>query len=75
MIQLYGVLVHDSMLTSEDEKNLVKIPESLLNQKVKWNYQLGDQDHLHTQVQFRKKDNLLKCQGSIQNFGKFKLMR
>jgi len=27
------------------------------------------QDHIQVQVQFRKKDNLLKCQGGSQNFG------
>ena len=44
------------------EKNLVKILESLLNQKVKGNYQLDVQDHFQAQVQFREKDNLPKCQ-------------
>ena len=28
-----------------------------------------DQDHIHAQVQFRKKDNLPKYQGGSQNFG------
>ena len=54
------------------EKNLVKIPKSLLNQKVKWNHQLEVHDHF--QVQFWEKDNLPKCQGGVQNLGKFKWM-
>ena len=39
-----------------------------MNQKVKWNYQLVDQDHIHTQIQFWKKYNLPKYQGGSQNF-------
>ena len=35
---------------------------------MKWNYQLEIQDHFQAQVQFRKKDNSPKCQGSFQNF-------
>ena len=46
VIQLHSVLVQDSMLTPEYEKNQVKIPESLLNQTVKRNYQLVDWDHM-----------------------------
>ena len=41
---------------------MVKIPESLLNQKVKWNHQHKVQDHFQAQVQFQEKDNLPKCQ-------------
>ena len=54
------------MLTLKYEKNLVKIPESLLNQKEKWNSQLEVQDHFQAQVQFREKDNLPKCQCDFQ---------
>ena len=61
------------MLTSEYEKNIVKIPESLLNQKAKWNYQLVDQDHILSQVQFREKDNLPKCQHDSRNFGQVQM--
>ena len=39
-----------------------------MNKKVKWNYQLVDQDHIHSQVKLRKKDNLPKYQGGFQNF-------
>ena len=49
-------MIQDSMLTPEHEKNLVKIPESLLNL----------QDHFQAQVQFREKDNLPKCQCDFQ---------
>ena len=73
VIRFYGVLVQDSMLTPEYKKNLVKILESLLNQKVKWNYQLVDQDHILTQVQFREKDNLPKYQHGSQNFGQVQM--
>jgi len=45
------------------EKKMVKIPGSLLNQKVKRNHQREVQDHFQAQVQFREKDNLPKCQG------------
>ena len=73
VIQFHGILVQDSMFTPEYKKNLVKIPESLLNQKVKWNYQLEIQDHFQAQVQFLKKDNLPKCQGGSQNFGQVQM--
>jgi len=32
------------------------------------NYQFEIQDHIHTQVQFQKMDNLLKCQYGSQKF-------
>ena len=51
------------------EKNLVKIPESLLNQKVKRNYQLEVQDYFQAQVQFREKDNLPTWQSDFQTLG------
>ena len=47
---------------------MVKLPESLLNQKAKWKYQLKVQDHFQAQVQFWEKDNLPKCQGGFQDF-------
>ena len=55
------------MLTPEFEKNLVKIPESLLNQKVKWNHQHEVSDHIHVQFQFQERDNLSECQCDFQN--------
>jgi len=63
VIQFHGILVHDSMLTPE---YLIKISESLLNQKVKWNHQLEAQDHFHIQFQFQERDNLPKCQCDFQ---------
>ena len=40
----------------------------ILNQRVNWSHQLEVQDHFQAQVQFWKKDNLLKCQGDFQDF-------
>ena len=52
---------------------MVKISESLLNQKVKWNYQLEVQDYFQAQIQFREKDNLLKSQDGSQKFGQVQM--
>ena len=49
------------------------MPESLLNQKVKWKHQHEVQDHFQAQVQFQEKDNLPKCQGGFQNFGQVQM--
>ena len=67
VIQFHSALGQDSMLTPEWRKNLVKIPESLLNQKVKWNHQHEVQDHFQAQVQFQEKDNLPECPGDFHN--------
>ena len=74
VIQFHGVLVYDLMLTSEYEKNLVRIPESLLNQKVKWNYQLEVQDHFQAQVQFRERITCQNVKVVFKILGKFKWM-
>jgi len=68
VIQFHDVLVHDSILTRDGDVNRVKIPESILSQKMKLNYQLEDHDHIHAQIQFQERDNLTKCQCGSQNF-------
>ena len=55
------------MLTWEKAWNLVKTPQSILNQEVELNYQVEVQDHIHAQVQFQEKDNLPKCQWDFQH--------
>ena len=45
----------------------MKIPESLLNQKVEFNHQVEVYDHIHSQVQFQERDNLPKRQCDFQN--------
>ena len=39
-----------------------------MNQEVELNYQVENQDHIHAQVQFQEKDNLLTCQCDSQEF-------
>ena len=45
----------------------MKALESLLNQEVELNYEVEVQDHIHSQVQSQKMDNLPKCQYGSQN--------
>ena len=61
VILFHGVWYRIQCWLRNREKNLVKIPGSLLNQKVKWNYSHEAQDHFQAQAQFREKDNLPKC--------------
>ena len=68
VIQFHDGLTQDPILTQEKVCNQVKTPESLLNQEVKMNCQVEVQDHIHSQVQSQKRDNLSKCQCGFQNF-------
>ena len=67
MIQFHDEQVQDSILTRESDENWVKIPESILSQEVELNYQVELQNHIHAQVQFQERDNLLKYQCGSQN--------
>ena len=46
---------------------MVKILESLLNQKVKWSSQQEIQDHIQVRFQFQGRDNLPEGPGDFHN--------
>jgi len=72
VILFYDVLIQDSMLTPEYEKNLVKIPELLLNQKIKWNCQLVGLDHIMLKFNFR---DGITCQNVNVTFKTWSLIK
>ena len=69
MIQFHDGLAQDPILTQEKDCNQVKTPESLLNQRVELNYQVEVQDHIHSQINLRKK---ITCQ-NVNGISKFRV--
>jgi len=49
-------------MTRESDENRVKLLKSILSPEKELNYQIEVKDHVHTQVQFQKRDNLSKFQ-------------